>query len=134
MSGQKGIKNTKTGQFWRVFENLRLIFNSTKIGEKYQIRKFEMRHFESFSNNLLQSETFAVAGLATATPRDSVKPAIVDGKEDTASKNSVATASKSRSKTSTIRPKRAASTRRKLPPVKKSEPTPNDTTNTNERK
>ena len=111
-----------------------VIFNSTKISGKYQIQKFQMRHFESFSNNLLQSETFAVAGLATATPRDSVKPAIVDGKEDTASKNSVATASKSRSKTSTIRPKRAASTRRKLPPVKKSEPTPNDTTNTNERK
>ena len=91
------------------------------------LRKAQIRAFD-----ICYSETFAVAGLATATPRESVKPAIVDGKEDANTKNSVATA-KSRSKTSTIRPKRAASTRRKLPPVKKSD-TPNDTTNTNERK
>lgn len=73
------------------------------------------------------TESFAVAGVATATPKESLKPAIVDGKEDANTK-------KSRSKTSTIRPKRAASTRRKLPPVKKSDTNADTTENTNEKK
>ena len=45
LSEQKLVKNDKNGQFWRVFENLKLVsnsvtrqvnFNSTKIGEKCQ--------------------------------------------------------------------------------------------------
>ena len=53
--GQKWIKKAKNGPFWRVFENLKLAvkqcyrqvnFNRTKIGEKCQTSKIEMRHFE----------------------------------------------------------------------------------------
>ena len=41
LSGQKLIKNAKSGPFWRIFENL----NRTKIGEKFQNSKIQMRHF-----------------------------------------------------------------------------------------
>ena len=44
LSGQKFNKNDKKGQFWRIFENLKLAvkqvtFNRTKIDEKYQQMK-----------------------------------------------------------------------------------------------
>ena len=60
LSGQKFIKNTKNGQLWRVFENLKLadktvlpdrsFFNRTKNVEKFQLWKIQMRHFGWFSN------------------------------------------------------------------------------------
>ena len=51
LSGQKLIKNAKNGQFWRVFEKLKLAvkqcyqtgqFNRTKLVEN---AKIQMRHF-----------------------------------------------------------------------------------------
>ena len=68
-----------------------------------------------------------IAGTATATPKETVKPAIVDGKLGEKAKNSSKNNAENRSKTSTIRPKRAASTRRKLSPVKKSDTNDNTT-------
>ena len=55
LSGQKLIKNAKNGSFWRVFKTWSLWSNSvtrqvsfirTKIGEKCQHLKIQMRHFE----------------------------------------------------------------------------------------
>ena len=63
-SGQKLIKIGKNNPFWRVFENLKLTvkqgYQTTQFIEKCQNSKIEMRHFGSFSNNVIcLNETFS---------------------------------------------------------------------------
>ena len=45
LSSQKSIKNAKNGPFWRVFEKLKEQKNGWKI---------QMRHFEQFSNIVVE--------------------------------------------------------------------------------
>ena len=62
LSGQKFIKNAKNSPFWRVFEKTetgsqtvlpdRALFYWTKIGRKCQNQKYQMRHFEKYSNTV----------------------------------------------------------------------------------